>query len=358
MMRVVVFESLMAGPLDAEAVAPLNSSLVREGRAMLSAIVTDFAAIPEIEVTTLFAANREAGHFRELCSAVVASNPRDRAIAFGRLASAADWTLVIAPELGGTLATRCRSVLAVGGRLLGPPIDLIELLSDKHQTAEFLASRGVPVCRGIRLDAGPLDRPRLADFPFPAVVKPLDSCGSIGMRRVTCIDDVGASGEPRRLEQYVEGRAASVAAICGPAACHLLPPCAQRLSGDGKFVYLGGSVPIAPALAARATALARRAIEALPGRFGYIGVDLVLGDAANGQDDVVIEINPRLTTSYVGLRRLAKSNLAQAMLDAAVGRRVDALSFRPGRVEFDGCGKVDYYNDDAPASAAECLAAQ
>ena len=38
----------------------------------------------------------------------------------------------------------------------------------------------------------------------------------------------------------------------------------------------------------------------------------MLGDDPAGADDVVIEINPRLTTSYLGLRRLARDNLADA----------------------------------------------
>jgi predicted ATP-grasp superfamily ATP-dependent carboligase len=366
MTRVFVYESLMANPLvtgeclpsDSTAAKVSTSSLLSEGRAMLSAIVSDFAAIAGVEVTTLLAENREAEHFHAVCSTVVATQTHDSINAFERLAAAADWTLVIAPEIDGILVEKCRRVREVGGRLLGPDIDLIELLSDKHRTAECLAGHNVPVCRGIRLEADPLDRGRLAGFPFPAVVKPLDGCGSLGVRRVRNIDDVGKGDVPRRLEQYVPGFAASVAAICGPKVCQLLPPCAQRLSDDGTFQYLGGSVPIAPALSARATALARRAIEALPEPIGYIGVDMVLGNDVNGNDDVVIEINPRLTTSYVGLRRLANSNLAHVMLNAASGRQVDPLSFRSGRVEFDGCGNVHYFHDhNAPAPAAEPLAA-
>jgi predicted ATP-grasp superfamily ATP-dependent carboligase len=59
----------------------------------------------------------------------------------------------------------------------------------------------------------------------------------------------------------------------------------------------------------RARDLAWRAISAVPGLSGYVGVDLVLGET-----DVAIEINPRLTTSYVGYRALARFNLAQALL--------------------------------------------
>jgi len=73
---------------------------------------------------------------------------------------------------------------------------------------------------------------------------------------------------------------------------------------------------------------------------GFVGVDLVLGMAANGSDDVVIEINPRVTTSYVGLRRLCEGNLAGVWLDLLRGRDTAPLSWRPGRVRFTAEGNV------------------
>jgi hypothetical protein len=59
-------------------------------------------------------------------------------------------------------------------------------------------------------------------------------------------------------------------------------------------------------------ALAQSALALLPGLQGYVGVDLVL----SGSDAWLIEINPRLTTSYIGLRQLIQLNLAQAIWNA------------------------------------------
>jgi predicted ATP-grasp superfamily ATP-dependent carboligase len=44
----------------------------------------------------------------------------------------------------------------------------------------------------------------------------------------------------------------------------------------------------------------------LPQPLGYLGVDLILGEDGNGAVDCVVEINPRLTTSYVGLQAAAR----------------------------------------------------
>src|SRR5262249_34011264 len=125
------------------------------------------------------------------------------------------------------------------------------------------------------------------------------------------------------LQPWVPGTAASVAFLLGPRQEIPLAPAAQLLSDDGRFRYLGGTAPLTPNLARRAVAVARNAIQAVPDLRGYVGVDLVLGDAADGSSDQVIEINPRLTTSYIGLRALARVNLAELMLHVIQGEPVE-----------------------------------
>ena len=92
-------------------------------------------------------------------------------------------------------------------------------------------------------------------------------------------------------------------------------------------------------LARRATELGERALDALPDATGYVGVDLVLGNAPDGSEDVVIEVNPRLTTSYVGLRAMTSSNLAAAILHLANGTSLD-LEFNDHPIEFFPDGTV------------------
>jgi predicted ATP-grasp superfamily ATP-dependent carboligase len=91
-------------------------------------------------------------------------------------------------------------------------------------------------------------------------------------------------------------------------------------------------------LSERATRLARQALAALPPAHGYVGVDLVLGAASDGAGDAVIEVNPRLTTSYVGLRAAVRQNLARAMLQAVTGGDLDIT--KADGVEFSADGAV------------------
>jgi len=63
---------------------------------------------------------------------------------------------------------------------------------------------------------------------------------------------------------------------------------------------------------------AEKAVETLEGLKGYVGVDMILTD----EEPVVIEINPRLTTSYVGLRRVTNFNPAETIIDATIKQKL------------------------------------
>jgi formate-dependent phosphoribosylglycinamide formyltransferase (GAR transformylase) len=64
--------------------------------------------------------------------------------------------------------------------------------------------------------------------------------------------------------------------------------------------------------------VAKRVVKSISGLQGYVGVDFVLTKEAA----VIVEVNPRLTTSYVGLRRVVNFNPAQAVVSAVLKRKV------------------------------------
>jgi len=336
-MQIFVFEFVTGGGwfrIDSE--NPPSGSLLNEGQAMLEAVATDFNAAAGIEVATLCDA-RLGDQLQCVGSSVAIENDAALRSRFAAAAVEADFSLVIAPEFDGHLKQLAEEVIGAGGRLLSPSPEFIALAGNKDALAERLHQQGIPVPQGVSLlpvEALP------SDFGYPAVLKPVDGAGSLNVRLLrgeaeAC--NLGAVEERSRLERYHPGMAISIAALCGPQENHLLPPCRQRLSQDGRFAYLGGVCPLEPPLAERASRLAKQTLAALPPANGYVGIDMVLGEDASGGDDVVIEVNPRLTTSYVGLRALIRENLAEAMLHAAQGRHVE-LSARPGWVEFSADG--------------------
>jgi tyramine---L-glutamate ligase len=301
----------------------LDHGLYIEGRAMRDALASDLTA---------------AGH-----AVALLPEPEeltDDTPAFCDNAGDCEVAFIIAPETGGWLFERSRIAAALGARVIGPTLDAIRLCGSKSALADHWQEAGVRA-------------PRTGPFgaiwnTFPAVLKPDHGAGSQYTYLVHSRDDVreayfefhpaGKHEDDMIFTEFVPGIAASVAFLCGPRACVPLVPAFQHLSADGRFGYRGGELPIAPDLAARAVALGRAAVSCVPGLCGYVGVDLVLGDRPDGSRDCAIEINPRLTTSYTGLRALADFNLADALLRVAMGEPIADPRWKPGRVRFAATG--------------------
>jgi predicted ATP-grasp superfamily ATP-dependent carboligase len=329
-MRVFVYEFVTGGGCWSLKPPQVPAgSLLAEGSAMAAALATDFLRLPHASVTLL--RDRRLASLQLPGKHVVpVQSEEDEQNLLSHYAAESDWTVVIAPEFDGSLHKRCQWVQAAGGRLLSPDPGFVELATDKSRTARHLSEAGLAIPAGRWL--GPAE-PLPVDFDYPAVLKPNDGAGSVGIRRLHGPDaNPPDSGACWRLERECPGQPVSVALLSGPSATKMLPPCAQRLSQDGRFLYQGGHLPLPQPLSQRASLLAQQVIQTMPTTCGYWGIDLVLGQDGS-HTDVVVEINPRLTTSYLGLRRAARINLAEAMLAVAEGRDFE-LSFVDERVEF------------------------
>lgn len=335
-MHIFLYEWATGGGLVEEP-SGLPASLIREGAAMVGAMAADL-----VRAGCRVSALRDARVLQlplHGCDVVDALSTHSHNEEFERLATEADATILIAPEFDQILIKAARRVVTSGGRLASPSLEFIQVGSNKQRTCNTLAAAGVPTAPGIKLE--PEDSLPV-DFTYPAVLKPIDGAGSQDTYIVSGPHDAPpAYAWPRRLERFMSGMPASVAVLCGPAGRVSLSPCKQRISDDGRLRYLGGEMPLSSGLAERACELAKRAIAAMPPTVGYVGVDIVLGPSPRGDEDAVIEINPRLTTSYVGLRAAAKSNLADAMLRMAQGESVTIL-FDERPIEFDPAGNVSF----------------
>jgi predicted ATP-grasp superfamily ATP-dependent carboligase len=299
-----------------------DTSLYREGRAMRDALIADLHATPGVEVASC-SPGQSFDEYLQACDAV--------------------W--LIAPEFENILTDLAVRVETAGKRLLGPTSSAIRLTTDKLALAKCWADAGVRTPSTI-----PFNDCR--HCKFPVVIKPFDGCGSTAttlVRNETEIEHALARADkegyaPDRLivQPYIPGRPASVAFLIGPREMIPLVPTFQHVSAYTHLAYEGGELPIPAPLADRAIRCARQAIECVPGLSGYVGVDLILGERDDGSDDYAIEINPRLTTSYVGLRALAECNLAAAVVSLALEKPGPFVRWRTGHVRFLPDGSASF----------------
>jgi len=337
--KIFVFEFVTGGGCgDFDVPDLLENSLLKEGRAMALAICEDFLALDNINVSVLQDNRLPELRLPSIASHRVAGR-RDLLATFDREASQADWTLVIAPELGGQLLHYCQRTTDVGGQLLGPSVSFVSLASDKNRLCEALSSRQIPVPDLCSIHSA-------CSPEKPLILKRADGAGSQDVRLLTSRSDLVDAMEKIkqqpsqwRLERFCSGISVSVSVIASRSRLYMLPASTQHLRDDGSFGYLGGRLPLSDELNHRAGQLARQALTVMPESLGYVGIDIVLGSAADGSEDVLIEVNPRLTTSYIGLRALSQHNLAAAMLDVCSGKQPD-LEFDTCPVEFDAAGKI------------------
>jgi predicted ATP-grasp superfamily ATP-dependent carboligase len=374
---VFVFEFITGGGLAGE---PLPTSLADEGERMLRALVDDLLEIG-VEVWT----SRDARLPPLAMPVRVLEAAPDPLQTYLRGVAAADAVWPIAPETGGVLEQLTLAAVDAGRMLLGSRPEAVTAASSKQRTAQVLAGAGIAVAPAYA------DAAAIPALPGPWVVKPDDGAGCLDTQRVADRRQAAAvlaahPGAGLIAQPWIAGDALSLSLLCADGDAMVLSCnrqhlsvrdlCAQqshehrssvpspRLRGVGQGEGTAGDprlrpkplpFPLTPALSpdaggegAHSTAaaegklhldgltvaalpvddshrrLARAVARALPGLWGYAGVDFVRG--ADGP--VVVEINPRLTTSYCGLRRALGSNVAAWVL-ALTQRGLDAAAAMP-----------------------------
>lgn len=283
----------------------LPASWATEGLAMRRAVADDFASVAGVRVRTStdprFAGEQAAPE------EIIVGEGREREV-IERMAARGVWTILIAPETGGLLRERAGWIEAAGGRSLGSSPSSIDLCGDKERLGRHLKDAGLPVPEGRRIDpeAGLPD-----DFPYPGVLKPNDGAGCL---ETYLLRGPGEGPRPipdgSLLQPLVAGEAFSAGLLVGKdGRGRLVGIGRQRVEVEGGlFHYRGGVVPAGEESWGT---LAMRAIDAVPGLRGWVGVDFVAG----GGRTIVLEINPRPTTSFVGWSRwLGPGRIASAWL--------------------------------------------
>jgi predicted ATP-grasp superfamily ATP-dependent carboligase len=254
---------------------------------------------------------------------------------FAELCRAADAAYVIAPELDGELLRRVTAAQALSRRCLNASISAVDLCGDKWEFFLHCRQAGLPTIETELLwgsDDSQLAWPRVAKLRFGA--------GSQLMQLLTPEMEWPVCDKTDRylellVQPYISGTAISVAALVGSKQRYELFPVAdQFIDPERGFEYGGGQIP-SQWDSAVVRQLAGRVIESIPGLSGYVGIDLLIPDSHPAQP-IVVEVNPRLTTSYIGYRALCPENIVRRWLDA----RPEPLSWRTNAITFDSQGMI------------------
>jgi predicted ATP-grasp superfamily ATP-dependent carboligase len=326
-LKLLVYEHVSGGGYAGQ---PISPSVLSEGFGMLRSIVSDFKSAGH-EVTVLLDAR-----LSKLNPPIVADctipvfYPKEAEKFLTNAAKINDAVYVIAPETGQTLQSLVELVEHTGKLSLNCDSRAIQKVADKTVLYETLKKNGLPTPNTVALnvDGGLAEIKQTIRnmLSYPLVLKPMDgvSCGGLSIVKEDAqvekaVAKIKAESAEKHfiVQEFIGGEAASVSVLCagGKALAISLNRQNVKVAGaEAVSSYEGGAVPFDHPLKQEAFKAAEKIAEFFPGLRGYVGVDLVLAE----DNPFIVDVNPRLTTSYVGLSRVATFNVAEALVNAVL----------------------------------------
>ncbi len=283
-MKVLIFEYITGGGCNSK---ELPESLASEGRMMVDALLANFAKLPDIKVVVMgFALETE----------------------FQQLVETVDAVWVIAPESNGILERFCRYVEQAGKHLLTSPAKAVALAANKLTTFQILhAAQIQTVPTAIFNPALPYDVTK------EWIIKPIDGVGAENTYLLTSEKDwsaLPAFKNPCIIQPHLYGDKTSLSCVFKNGQARLLCVNLQIFEIKNQRYALQTIEVNYKSDDGRYQKLASQIAQAFPDLFGYVGIDLIETDDAC----FVLEINPRLTTSFVGIEKALDLNVAELVL--------------------------------------------
>lgn len=297
---------------------------------MRQALCEEFASLPDSHVVSMV---DERFPSEPTCWTTVRVGPGQVETMLAQLSRLARYSVVVAPETDGLLA-QCASAVEHGW--IGSSPEAIHLCSDKAKLADHLRSRGLRVPDHWIVHEGD---PWPPDAPDLAVLKPIDGAGSLDTSLRTRSERLDGFSGARLLQPYVCGTSLSASFLVDARGrSWLVGVGAQKHETDEAGLhYQGGLVPRGDVSWAEEAA---RAVESVPGLLGWVGVDFQRDESGAC---TILEINPRVTTSLVGLRAcLPSGTIARVWLNALLGEGqplAHQVHSQP-TVQFDTDGRI------------------
>ena len=300
---------------------------------MRDALLQDLSELP-YEIMTTFDVRLTPP---TLCTACVAVNKNDDVWQIWQTKmQAADAVWVIAPETGGMLKKLTQMAeksklnelqpqglspqnipakagysSVKGPLVLGCGLASIEITSKKMATYLALEAAGIASIPTYTFENWPKSH-------WIWLAKPNDGAGC---------SDTACFNNPDDLENWIEdnhkqmthviqafqpGDAASISCVMQRGKAHLLSCNSQTIEINNQMLsYTGGVVNGMRDYWPQFEFIANKIAQALPSLAGYVGIDVIVDD----DEIIVVEINPRLTTSYIGLRESIVANPAELIIN-------------------------------------------
>lgn len=280
---------------------------------MLTTLIGELAELPAVQLTVL-QDWRCAPQLALPANARVVLVAKDQVLMplLAKLIAKADAVWPIAPETDAILTNLSQLVADQAKVLLNSAAQAVALCSDKLHTAQQLQRHAIAVVDSAQLTSF------TPSFAPPWVVKPKTGVGCVDSYFITTWEQLARLKTQLKqpstyiIQPYISGDSLSLSCLFRGGEAWLLCCNRQQLAiKHGRFVLLACVVNIATKRGDSYQRLAATVAKAVSGLWGYVGIDIMQADTAPA---MVLEINPRLTTSYVGIQQALGINVANLVL--------------------------------------------
>jgi tyramine---L-glutamate ligase len=313
-LKLLVLEYITGGGFAGET---LPTALMAEGRMMLQALLDELKLLPQLQLRLVL---------DDRCSDIsVPANTQvhwmaqtdDLQQVLPELINQSDWVWPIAPETDGILTKIALQVVKQQKILLLSDPETVALCSNKLWTYQSLVEKAIPV----------VETYLLADLikqPFDAcVIKPIDGVGCEGNQIIRNRDQfqrtIDSLDNPGRyvIQPLLAGQAISLSCLFKGGRGWLL--CCNQQQIDiinDQFNLQGCLVNTSNKRKAFYQTVVDQIADAIPDLWGYIGIDII---ETVEEGPLILEINPRLTASYVGIKLATGINVAEQVINLLYG---------------------------------------
>ena len=333
-MKILVFEYITGGGFNKQ---ELPDSLADEGRLMLQALLNNFRALSEHEeglsVIVMLDSRINGSMNTDGFKTVVIHPEQNSHEEFARITLQCDAVWPIAPEFDGILHALCQTVETLGKRLLTSPAGAVALTGDKFAAYQHLKKNHIDTVatrkfsnrfsfRGTQFPAYErvnFDATNLTGNIEKWLVKPRDGAGCKGSYILA--DQVDFERMQLRkghyvIQPHIEGKKTSLSCLFKQGNGWLICVNLQQFEIVEQQYHLSTIIVNHDSDSRAYQDLVDSIARALPGLWGYAGIDLI----ETPEQVLVLEINPRLTTSFVGISAALGINVAENILQLIIGK--------------------------------------
>ena len=313
-MRLLVFEFITGGGFINQT---LPLSLLQEGYLMRNALVDDLRIIADLHLLVLQDERLELSIEDQTAGVeylvICQGEDLQSLLLIGQFDYDAVW--IIAPETDGILAQWCQFFSEQRKPLYTSAQQAVEICQNKLTTTKLLQNAGLACVSSYLYDYS--QKHRQGSW----VIKSNDSVGCDQVYKIESSYD-WQSVLPRLqaeksyiIQPYVSGKSLSLSCLFYQGNAFFICCNEQHTYNEKQqFVLSACTVNVNNNNKNNQhyQSLCQQIATAIPQLFGYVGIDFI--ETKTGEK-LILEINPRLTTSYAGIKQALGVNVAELVLN-------------------------------------------